>query len=167
MLFLVQNALSSEYIRAHASMSAQSGAHSQNVSRIIALESILSRISTQVSNNDDSLKQVLEGQNFIAKLLMRCLNSESTAGLDVEVPPSLRSVLKSSSNTLSGHAHHPHPVVDAVPDSQPSPSEEAEFLTATAIGDGEEASEENCEMTHAATCSVSAADPTLGVDNAV
>ena len=78
--------------------------HHENASRIIAFENEVSKISSQVTSNNESLKQVLEGQNFMAQLLMRCLNSDSVLALPLEVPPSLQSIL-----------HADHPVIRASP----------------------------------------------------
>ena len=70
-------------------MSSHSNAHSQNSSRIHALESVVAKISTQVTSNEQSLKQVLDGQNLVTELLIRCLKGESGNTLPVSIPPSL------------------------------------------------------------------------------
>ncbi|KAG0574033.1 hypothetical protein KC19_VG229200 [Ceratodon purpureus] len=162
------NAPSSEYIRAQASMSAQSEAHLQNACRIIALESVVSRISTQVSSNDESLKQVLESQNFMARLLMRCVNSESATRFEVEVRPSLKSVLNQTSKSFSAPADDPIPAVNIVPPTFRSPSGNAECIPASnATGDCGETHQLNLSTPSAATSPVGAAIPTVDGENSV
>ena len=76
-------------------MSSQSADYPDHSTRIMALESVVAKISTSVSNNDESLKQVLEGQNFMARLLMRCLNSEAGSSSPLEIPSSLQGLFNS------------------------------------------------------------------------
>ncbi|KAG0574943.1 hypothetical protein KC19_VG304400 [Ceratodon purpureus] len=87
------NPATPEYTRAHAALSSQSAPYSANTGRILALESAVSKISNQVGDNEVSLKQVLEGQNFVAQLLMRFLNSDAEPGnTSLSVPLSLCNV---------------------------------------------------------------------------
>ena len=65
------------------------------------METAVAKISTQVCTNEDSLKQVLEGQNQISQLLMRFLNSESgNQGNTITVPASLQSLCEHGRESL-------------------------------------------------------------------
>ncbi|KAG0625678.1 hypothetical protein M758_2G072900 [Ceratodon purpureus] len=86
------NPATPEYARAQAAFSSQSAPSSVNTGRISALETAVSKISHQVCNNETSLKQVLEGQNFMAQLLMRYLNSDTNQGNVSHIPSTVQSM---------------------------------------------------------------------------
>ena len=104
-------------------MSSQSAGYSDHTTRILALESVVSKISSSVLNNDDSLKQVLEGQNFMARLLMRCLNSEPGSSTPLQVPSSLQGLFGrgladsdvGGEETLEAPLETPRDVNDVIP----------------------------------------------------
>ena len=78
----------------------------------------MSKISAQVGDNEVSLKQVLDGQNFMAQLLMRCLNSDSDLGNITNAPSNFQSMLS------RGHAMAPGPFDTRMPMARAQDSHE-------------------------------------------
>lgn len=115
----VQTSATPEYTRAHAALSSQGVPYSVTSGKIAALETAVSRISSHVSNNEVSLKHILQGQNFMSQLLMRFMNSDSDQGNSFQEPPLLHSKY--------GHDTEPSPIslhpAAASPTSLPSDGE--------------------------------------------
>ena len=68
-------------------------------------------MSAQVGDNEVSLKQVLDGQNFMAQLLMRCLNSDSDQGTFTNATLNFKSFLDRGNARVLGSSDAGMPMI--------------------------------------------------------